>query len=49
MATILDLPGYIQGVARRARILREWLALLETYPVIRAGVYPAYPPVRGAP
>jgi len=33
-AQILDLPGYIQGVARRARVLREWLAVLETYPVI---------------
>ncbi len=32
--TILDLPGYIQGVARRARVLRAWMAMLEAYPVI---------------
>jgi amidase len=34
MATILDLPGYMQGVARRARALRDWLRFLETHPVI---------------
>jgi len=38
MAQILDLPGYIQGVARRARVLRDWLAFLETCPVILAPV-----------
>jgi amidase len=38
MATILDLPGYIQAVARRARVLRDWLRVLETYPVILAPV-----------
>lgn len=38
MAEVLDLPGYIQGVARRARVLREWIALLETHPVILAPV-----------
>jgi amidase len=38
MATILDLPGYMQGVARRARVLREWLRFLESYPVILAPV-----------
>jgi amidase len=38
MAEILDLPGYMQGVARRARVLREWLKFLEAYPVILAPV-----------
>ncbi|MFL5294909.1 MAG: amidase [Phenylobacterium sp.] len=38
MATILDQKGYIEGVARRARLLREWLAMLEDYPVILAPV-----------
>lgn len=38
MATILDQAGYMQGVAHRARVLRQWLALLEDYPVILAPV-----------
>jgi amidase len=38
MATILDEAGYMQGVALRARVLRQWLALLEDYPVILAPV-----------
>jgi amidase len=38
MATILDRAGYMQAVARRARVLREWLAFLETCPVILAPV-----------
>jgi amidase len=37
-ATILDLPGYMQGVARRARVLREWMAVLEERPLILAPV-----------
>ena len=38
MATILDEAGYMKGVALRARVLRRWLALLETYPIILAPV-----------
>jgi amidase len=38
MATILDEAGYMKGVALRARILRQWLALLEDYPIILAPV-----------
>jgi amidase len=38
MATILDEAGYMQGVAYRARVLRQWLALLEDHPVILAPV-----------
>jgi amidase len=34
MAQILDLPGYIQAVARRAGVLRQWLAFLEDRPLI---------------
>ncbi len=38
MATILDGEGYMRAVADRARILRRWLAFLETYPLILAPV-----------
>jgi amidase len=34
MATILDGRGYMEAIARRSRVLREWLAFLETYPVV---------------
>ena len=38
MATVLDLEGFIGGVASRARRLRDWLQVLEDYPVILAPV-----------
>jgi amidase len=38
MATILDLEGYMKAVAYRARILREWMAFLERFPVVLAPV-----------
>ncbi len=34
MATILDGDGYMKTIARRSRVLREWLMFLETYPLI---------------
>jgi len=34
MATILDGPAYMEAIARRSRVLRNWLAFLETYPVV---------------
>ncbi len=34
MATILDQAGYMQGVASRARRLRDWLAMLEDFPIV---------------
>lgn len=34
MATILDGRGYMEAIARRSRVLRDWLAFLETYPVV---------------
>jgi amidase len=34
MATILDRRAYMETIAYRSRILRSWLAFLETYPVI---------------
>jgi Asp-tRNA(Asn)/Glu-tRNA(Gln) amidotransferase A subunit family amidase len=34
MATILDRRGYIEAMAYRSRVLRDWLAFLESYPVI---------------
>ena len=36
MATILDGEGYMRAVAFRARLLRDWLTFLETYPIILA-------------
>jgi amidase len=44
MATILDGPGYMRGVALRARLLREWLAFLEDFPVVLAPVSVKPPP-----
>ncbi|THD54558.1 amidase, partial [Phenylobacterium sp.] len=38
MATILDAPGYMQAMASRAGLLRDWLMFLETYPLILAPV-----------
>lgn len=38
MANLLDHAGYIQAMAFRARRLREWLMLLEDYPIILAPV-----------
>jgi amidase len=38
MAQVLDLPGYIHAMARRARVLRDWLAFLEERPLILAPV-----------
>jgi amidase len=34
MATILDGRAYMEAIARRSRVLRDWLAFLESYPVI---------------
>lgn len=34
MATILDRRAYMEAIARRSRVLRNWLAFLEVYPVI---------------
>src|SRR6202012_334634 len=34
MANILDGRGYMEAIARRSRVLRNWLAFLENYPVI---------------
>ncbi len=34
MATILDQRGYMEAIAYRWRVLRNWLAFLETYPII---------------
>jgi amidase len=34
MATILDGRAYMETIAYRSRMLRSWLAFLETYPVI---------------
>lgn len=44
MATILDAEGYMKAVAFRARLLRQWLGLLETWPVILAPVSVKPPP-----
>jgi amidase len=38
MATILDGRGYMEAIARRSRILRNWLAFLDDYPVVLAPV-----------
>jgi amidase len=38
MADILDGEGYMRAVALRSRFIREWLAFLETWPVILAPV-----------
>lgn len=34
MASILDGRAYMEAIARRSRVLRDWLAFLETYPVV---------------
>ena len=34
LATILDRRGYMEAIARRSRLLRNWLAFLEVYPLI---------------
>jgi amidase len=34
LATMLDAEGYMKAIARRSRVLRNWLAFLEDYPVI---------------
>ncbi len=34
MATLLDREGYMKAIAYRSRLIREWMAFLETYPVI---------------
>ncbi len=36
MANILDGEGYMRAISLRARLLRDWLAFLEAYPVILA-------------
>ena len=33
-ATILDLEGYMKAIAHRSRVIRQWLAFLEAWPVI---------------
>lgn len=38
LATILDQRGYMEAIARRSRLLRDWLLFLEDYPVILAPV-----------
>ncbi len=34
LGTILDQEGYMKGIAQRSRVIRTWLAFLETYPVL---------------
>jgi amidase len=34
LATILDGRGYMEAIAYRSRVLRNWLAFLEQYPLI---------------
>jgi amidase len=34
MATILDGRAYMEAIAHRSRVLRNWLAFLETYPIV---------------
>jgi amidase len=38
LATVLDGPGYMAALARRARVIREWVMFLERYPLILAPV-----------
>jgi amidase len=38
LAEILDAEGYMKAVAYRSRLLRQWLAMLEDWPVILAPV-----------
>lgn len=34
VANLLDAEGYMRAIARRSRVIREWLMFLEDYPVI---------------
>jgi amidase len=34
LATMLDYEGYMKAIALRSRFIRNWLAFLETYPVV---------------
>lgn len=34
LGTALDQEGYMKGIAQRSRVIRSWLAFLETYPVL---------------
>jgi amidase len=34
LATMLDCEGYMKAIALRSRFIRNWLAFLETYPVV---------------
>ncbi len=45
-ATILDGEAYMKAIALRSRLIRDWLAFLETWPVILApaAVQPTPPP-----
>jgi amidase len=45
-ATILDGEGYMRAIALRSRLIRDWLAFLEAWPVILApaAVQPTPPP-----
>ncbi len=45
-ATILDGEAYMRAIALRSRLIRDWLAFLETYPIILApaAVQPTPPP-----
>ena len=44
MANILDGEGYMKALSNRARVLREWLAFLEEWPLILAPVSVKPPP-----
>ena len=34
LGTVLDQEGYMKGIAQRSRVIRNWLAFLETWPVL---------------
>lgn len=34
LGTILDQEGYMRAIARRSRVIRDWLAFLDRYPVL---------------
>jgi amidase len=46
LATVLDGPGYMRAIAARSALIRDWLAFLETWPLILApaSVQPTPPP-----
>lgn len=48
MATILDAEGYMKAVAQRTRLLRDWLAFLEEWPVILTPMSVGRTPAVGA-